>query len=76
MATHTISEIVTPNGDVCELKAHIAEQLETGRIITIGRKGFYFDGSRDISYSLSEIGAVDTNDIATLAEAKSYLGIS
>lgn len=49
---------------VSEIKGTIkaprgAERLETPRTITIGNTGKEFDGSKDISWTLEEIGALD-----------------
>lgn len=46
--------------------AFSASQLEENRLITIGNDSKYFDGTSDISFSLSEIGAISRNDFDKL----------
>lgn len=58
------------NGTVCKLEinnvdvdyAIVASKFSTARTLTIGNTGKSFNGSTDVNWSLSEIGAVPLND--------------
>ena len=50
--------------------AETADKLATARNITVGSSSKKFDGSSDVSYSLSEIGVLGTSDVHDWAKAE------
>ena len=66
---YAIEEYALVNGNIAT-----ATKLQTARTLTIGNKGKTFDGSQNVSWSLSEIGAAESSHTHNYAGSSSAGG--
>ncbi len=59
---------VTGSAASCSGNSVTATKLQTARTITIGSKGLSFDGTANISFSVSEIGAAASSHTHTMSQ--------